>query len=62
MAQKLTPVPTCLTVAEVAERLAVCSKTIRRWISAGELHHHRLGSSIRVLEEDLNAFLAARRR
>jgi excisionase family DNA binding protein len=51
-----------LTVAEVAERLAVCSKTIRRWISAGELHHHRLGSSIRVLEEDLNAFLAARRR
>lgn len=62
MAHKRTTVPTCLTIGQVAERLAVCTKTVRRWVSAGELHHHRLGSSIRVLEEDLNAFLAARRR
>jgi len=62
VAHKRPPIPTCLKIDEVAERLSVCDKTVRRWISSGELHHHRLGSAIRVLEEDLNAFLAARRR
>ena len=49
------------TVDYLAEHLSVSDKSIRRWISTGELPHHRLGTSIRVSEEDLDAFLAVRR-
>lgn len=52
---------TLLTVLQVAERLQTSQRTIRRAIAAGELAVHRIGSSIRVSEADLAAFLAARR-
>jgi excisionase family DNA binding protein len=48
-------------VAEVAERLAVSTKTVRRAITRQELRVHRLGRQIRISEEDLQAFLACRR-
>lgn len=51
-----------LSVAGIAQQLLVSTKTIRRWIAHGELHVHRVGRQLRVAEEDLNAFLAARRR
>lgn len=51
-----------LSVATVAERLALSVKQVRRLISAGELPHVKLGHrSVRVEEEDLAAFVAARR-
>jgi excisionase family DNA binding protein len=53
--------PRLLTLLEVAERLAVSTKTLRRWIALNELRSHRLGRQIRVAEEDLHAFLARRR-
>jgi excisionase family DNA binding protein len=46
-----------LTVPEVAERLRLCPKTIRRMIDRGELRVHRIGRQLRISEEDLDAYL-----
>jgi excisionase family DNA binding protein len=50
-----------LSVVEVAARLAVSTKTVRRSITQGDLRVHRLGRQIRISEEDLQAFLARHR-
>jgi excisionase family DNA binding protein len=49
------------TVAEVAERLGVSTRTIRRWIENKELVAHRFGRAVRIAENDLKAFLAMHR-
>jgi excisionase family DNA binding protein len=49
------------TVAEVAERLQVSTRTIRRWIENGELVAHHLGGTVRIAENDFTAFLAIHR-
>lgn len=49
-----------LTVDEVAERLNVSTKTVRRWIKTGELPAYRLGRQIRISEKDLRRFLRDR--
>jgi excisionase family DNA binding protein len=49
------------TIAEVAERLHVAGRTVRRWIVAGDLVVFRAGSIVRVAESDLRAFLAVHR-
>jgi excisionase family DNA binding protein len=49
---------TLLTVADVAKVLAVCTKTVRRLIDAGELPCVRIGNSIRVSPSDLNSHIA----
>jgi excisionase family DNA binding protein len=49
------------TIAEVAERLSVSTRTIRRWIEAGDLVVHRPGSVVRIAEGDFRAFLAVPR-
>lgn len=54
--------PTCLSVSEVAKRLSISEKSVRRWVAVGDLHHHKLGASIRISEDDLASFLAAHRR
>ena len=53
-----TTSPRFLTVAQVADVLAVSQRSIRRWISAGELLAHKLGRQVRISEFDLRAFLA----
>ncbi len=53
---------TCLTISQIALRLCVSERTVRRWTSDGELHFHQLGRAVRVREGDLDAFLSARRR
>ncbi len=45
---------------DIAERLDVSIRTVRRWIDEGHLKAHRLGRSIRVSEVNLRAFLAGR--
>jgi excisionase family DNA binding protein len=50
-----------LTVQQTAEALDVATKTVRRWITTGELRVHRLGRSIRIAEPDLLAFLKRKR-
>lgn len=52
--------PRFLTPAEVAEQLRVSAMTVYRLIKNGELRAARIGKSYRVLEEDVDAYLAAR--
>jgi excisionase family DNA binding protein len=49
------------TIAEVAERLRVATRTVRRWIEAGDLVAHRIGGVLRIADSDLRAFLALHR-
>jgi excisionase family DNA binding protein len=49
-------------VATVARRLACSVRQVRRLIASGALPVHRLGRAVRVSEDDLVRFLAARRR
>jgi len=48
------------TVEEIAQHLAVSIKSVRRWIGSGELRAYRIGHQLRISEEDLRSFLAAR--
>jgi excisionase family DNA binding protein len=49
------------TIAEVAERLRVATRSVRRWIKSGDLVAHRVGGVVRIAEGDLRAFLALHR-
>ncbi len=46
-----------LTVKDVAQRLQLSPKSVRRLIDEGMLRIHRFGRAIRIAEEDLNQFL-----
>ncbi|QEG36157.1 helix-turn-helix domain-containing protein [Bythopirellula goksoeyrii] len=46
-----------LTVKQVQQRLNVSHALIYRLVQQGELASHRIGSSIRISEEDLQAYL-----
>jgi excisionase family DNA binding protein len=50
------------SVAQIAERLSVCPKTVRRLISSGKLHTHKVGRVHRISEEDLSTYMAGGRR
>ncbi len=49
------------TISDVAERLRVSARTVRRWIDGGHLPVHRVGGIVRIAESDLRAFLALHR-
>jgi len=49
-----------LTVREVASTLRVSNMTVYRLINAGELPAVRVGKSFRLLEDDVNRYLADR--
>ena len=49
-----------LTIPEVADRLRVNQKTVRRWIDMGELAAYKLGRQWRISERDLRNFLNER--
>lgn len=49
------------TIAEVAEMLRVCPRTVRRWIKKKKLIKHGLEGPVRIAEADLRAFLALHR-
>ncbi|MBS0562652.1 MAG: helix-turn-helix domain-containing protein [Proteobacteria bacterium] len=51
-----------LTVDQTAEQLQLSTKSVRRLIDSGDLVAHRIGRCIRVADDDLRAFLNARRR
>jgi excisionase family DNA binding protein len=53
--------PRLLSIETVAKMLDVCAKTVRRWISQGELPVHRLGRQLRISEADLAVFIARSR-
>ena len=49
------------TISEVAERLGVATRTVRRWINSGDLVAHHFGTAVRIAESDLKAFIARHR-
>jgi excisionase family DNA binding protein len=49
------------TIKAVAEALDVSPRTIRRWISNGDLVVHRVSGIVRISEGDLRVFLALHR-
>ena len=49
------------TIAEVAERLNVATRTVRRWIKVGDLVVYRVGNVVRIADSDLRPFLALHR-
>ncbi|HTK79058.1 MAG TPA: helix-turn-helix domain-containing protein [Rhizomicrobium sp.] len=51
-----------LTITQFAKELGVCTRTIRRWRDAGELHAYQIGRGWRISREDANAFMAVRRK
>ncbi len=50
-----------LTVQEVAKHLKVDEKTVRRWITKGDLAAIDLGKGYRIYRRDLDAFIEKRR-
>ena len=55
------PITRFYTVAQVADLLAVSTRSVRRWIARGELLAHKFGHQIRIAELDLRAFVEWRR-
>ena len=49
------------TLEQVADRLQVSVRTLRRWIDAGDLVAHRIGRGLRITEADLQTFIRIRR-
>ena len=50
------------SLEELAARWGVSVKTLRRIIQRGELKTHRIGTQIRVSEDDIRSFEALQRR
>jgi len=51
------PATSFLTIREVAERLKVSQRTVRRWIDQGYLQVIKLGRTVRIDEESLNGLI-----
>ena len=51
-----------LSVRDVAARLGVCAATVYRLAAEGQLAHVRVLNAVRVAPQDLEAFVAGRRR
>ena len=58
MTSLTTRLPRMFTVAETAEQLRVCTKTVVRLIARGRLRAQRVGSRYRIAEADIRAYLA----
>jgi len=43
---------------EVAEMLGVSERTVRNWLSTGELKSYKFGGSRRILDDDMWQFVA----
>jgi excisionase family DNA binding protein len=53
--------PRLYAIKTVAEMLEVSTRTVRRWITSGDLIVHRVNGVVRIAEADLCAFLALHR-
>ena len=49
------------SLADIAERHNVSTRTVRRWVDMGDLIAHRFGRQLRVSPEDLKTFEKLRR-
>ena len=46
-----------LTVAQVAERFHVTTKTVKNWMADGRLVAHKMGGTVVISTDDLNAMM-----
>jgi excisionase family DNA binding protein len=53
--------PVMFTVAEIAEKLKVSSRLVYKLVETGELLSYRIGTAIRIKQEDLDTYLNGRR-
>ncbi len=53
-----TPIPRLLTIAEVADVLAVSVPTVQRLIRGGELHALPVGGQVRISPAELAAYMS----
>lgn len=53
---------TYLTLKEVADRVRVCDKTIRRWLISGQIEASKPAGQWRFEESEVKRFIAARKR
>ena len=58
---RLAPHLAFFTIAQVADRLQVSPRTVRRWIANQDLVAHHFGTAVRIADRDLTAFIALRR-
>lgn len=49
-----------LTVEEVSKRLDVTERTVRNWINKGELKAYKWGTSWKITEEAVQAFIESK--
>lgn len=56
-----SPLPRFFSVKDIAAQLRVSTKTVRRWIDAGDLSVHRVGRLLRISDADLTTFTRTRR-
>lgn len=49
------------SLEEVAERLGVSERTVRRWVKAGDLPAYKPGREYRIKPVDLDEFLEERK-
>lgn len=54
-------IPKFLSVAEVAESLGLCERTVKRRIESGELAAHKFGQKWKIKEADLQDYIARSR-
>jgi excisionase family DNA binding protein len=54
-------IPRLLSLREVADTLGVSTRTVHRFIKAGDLVAHRIGGQLRIALTDLDTFLKIRR-
>jgi excisionase family DNA binding protein len=47
---------TALTVPEAAKRLKIAPNTVYLLVERGELQHHRIGRTIRIMPADIDAY------
>ncbi|MBT5319855.1 MAG: helix-turn-helix domain-containing protein [Chloroflexi bacterium] len=55
-----SPLVQLLTIEDVAELFQVSAKTVRRWISAGDLPAAKLGNQWRIANSDAKCFFVER--
>jgi excisionase family DNA binding protein len=48
-----------LSPNQLAKLLGVCKGTAYRWLAEGRIPHLRIGSTLRIRREDLDAFLSS---
>lgn len=59
MKQALAATDAALNKRQAAERIGVSHRTVTRLVEAGQIRAFKVGAQVRILESDLDKFIAA---